>query len=74
MEAETDVEATVSGAEPDDEWTTYQALAERDEVDLSDEERVRLAALHAKYRRPSASSQETVGEPPVVKTEPQNSA
>jgi hypothetical protein len=73
MEADTDVEqSAASEPSPDEEWTTYQALADRDEVDLNDEERIRLQALHEKYRRPSASSQATVGEPAAVKTEPQN--
>ncbi|WVQ65222.1 uncharacterized protein L199_003395 [Kwoniella botswanensis] len=31
------------------EWTTYEALADRDEVDLEDDERIKLEELHKKF-------------------------
>lgn len=33
----------------DHEWTMYEALADRDEVDLDDDERVRLQELHEQF-------------------------
>lgn len=57
----------------DDEWTIYRTLADRDEVDLNDEERVRLQALHDKFRRPSSASVGTAvdaEQPPKQQVDP----
>jgi len=44
------------------EWTEYEALADRDEVDLSDDERLRLEDLHKKFDYARATQR---GVPPV---------
>ncbi|WVR05572.1 hypothetical protein IAU60_002591 [Kwoniella sp. DSM 27419] len=39
------------------EWTMYEALADRDEVDLSDDERINLARLHEQFDYAKAKRQ-----------------
>ncbi|WVF70989.1 hypothetical protein IAT40_005785 [Kwoniella sp. CBS 6097] len=39
------------------EWSTYEVLADRDEVDLEDDERIRLAELHEKFDYAKAKPQ-----------------
>nr|XP_018265035.1 multiple drug resistance protein [Kwoniella dejecticola CBS 10117]OBR87193.1 multiple drug resistance protein [Kwoniella dejecticola CBS 10117] len=46
------------------EWTIYETLADRDEVDLADDERIRLNELHEKFhylKHPSKKNQNEQG-------------
>ena len=50
---------TGAAAQQGEEWDMYTVLADRDEVDLSDEERMRLQGLHERFdyaRHPSKRS------------------
>lgn len=42
------------------EWTIYSALADRDEIDLRDDERIRLADLQKKFERQQAKRERSL--------------